>query len=73
MEKGEEAEDRKSKAFWLSIIFTLFLTCAVVTFYGIKQYLVKKHNNENTYDKFLSIRTNATTWDEGWVKEGFPP
>ena len=46
MEQGEEAEARKSKAFWQSIIFTLFLTCAVVAFFGIKQ-LVTKGNIES--------------------------
>ena len=44
MEQGEEAEARKHKAFWQSIIFTLLLTCAVVACFGIKQFVTKENN-----------------------------
>ena len=58
MEQGEEAEARKKKAFWVSILFVLLLTCSVVGIFGILQ-LVKKDDDESVENG--NSTSNATT------------
>ena len=61
-EQGPEAEARKKKAFWVSILFIAVLTFAVVGVFGILQIFRKDGENIDTGNSTMSTNsTSATT------------
>ena len=58
-EQGPEAEARKKKAFWVSILFITVLTFAVVGVFGILQIFRKEDENIDIGNSTMS--TNSTT------------
>ena len=61
-EQGEEAEGRKKKAFWLSIVFVTVLMLSVIGVFAILQILRKKddesvENGNSTISTTESLTT----------------